>query len=153
MFFIWSAGVRGTPLLQVLARGSPLAPYERDTLVPLLATFCATLTAVLSTLHDAEFLGQSGKVFFSFILWYWQYHIHLKIIPRAEIQFSLKRAGQYLRNSMPYASKTWAAANYMKMEQYWDITIMWVGCVMLMWGMACHVNGILRIKSICEIPN
>lgn len=54
-------GVRGTPLLQVLARGSPLAPYERDTLVPLLATFCATLTAVLSTLHDAEFLGHSDE--------------------------------------------------------------------------------------------
>lgn len=54
-----SFGVRGgTPLLQVMARGSPLAPYERDTLVPLLATFCATLTAVLSTLHDSEFLGQ-----------------------------------------------------------------------------------------------
>ncbi|KAK3878028.1 hypothetical protein Pcinc_017308 [Petrolisthes cinctipes] len=50
-------GVRGPPLLQVLARGSPLAPSERDTLVPLLSTFCATLTAVLSTLHDSEILG------------------------------------------------------------------------------------------------
>ncbi|XP_042213682.1 ubiquitin-protein ligase E3C-like isoform X2 [Homarus americanus] len=54
-------GVRGPPLLQVLARGSPLAPYERDTLVPLLATFCATLTAVLSTLHDSEFLGDHDE--------------------------------------------------------------------------------------------
>ncbi|XP_045600772.2 ubiquitin-protein ligase E3C [Procambarus clarkii] len=56
-----SFGVRGAPLLQVLARGSPLAPYERDTLVPLLATFCATLTAVLSTLHDSEFLGDQDE--------------------------------------------------------------------------------------------
>ncbi|KAK8733062.1 hypothetical protein OTU49_006739, partial [Cherax quadricarinatus] len=56
-----SFGVRGAPLLQVLARGSPLAPYERDTLVPLLATFCATLTAVLSTLHDSELLGDQDE--------------------------------------------------------------------------------------------
>ncbi|XP_071542676.1 ubiquitin-protein ligase E3C [Panulirus ornatus] len=54
-------GMRGPPLLQVLARGSPLAPHERDTLVPLLATFCATLTAVLSTLHDSEFLRDQGE--------------------------------------------------------------------------------------------
>ncbi|XP_066959810.1 ubiquitin-protein ligase E3C [Macrobrachium rosenbergii] len=52
---------RGSPLLQVLARGSPLAPVERDTLVPLLATFCATLTAVLSTVHDSEFLGDQDE--------------------------------------------------------------------------------------------
>ena len=53
-------------MLQVLARGSPLASYERNMLVPLLATFCATLTAVLSTLHDAEFLGHPGKILFEY---------------------------------------------------------------------------------------
>lgn len=61
--FIYSTGVRGAPLLQVLARGTPLASHERDTLIPLLSTFCATLTAVLSTLHDSEFLGDQGIYF------------------------------------------------------------------------------------------
>lgn len=57
----WTFGVRGAPLLQVLARGTPLASHERDTLIPLLSTFCATLTAVLSTLHDSEFLGDQDE--------------------------------------------------------------------------------------------
>ncbi|XP_076044121.1 ubiquitin-protein ligase E3C isoform X2 [Oratosquilla oratoria] len=44
------------PLLQVMARGTPLTLQERDTLVPLLTTFCSTLTSVLSILHDSEFI-------------------------------------------------------------------------------------------------
>ncbi|KAF2366386.1 HECT domain [Trinorchestia longiramus] len=46
---------RGTRrLLDTVSRGAPLDPGDRDTLVPVLASFSTALLAVLATLHDSE---------------------------------------------------------------------------------------------------
>lgn len=51
-----------TPLIQLIARGSPLSSDETHRVVPLLAVFCALFTLLLTTLHDSEFYGdQPGQ--------------------------------------------------------------------------------------------
>lgn len=53
-----------TPLVQLIARGSPLSDDETRRVVHLLAVFCSMFTLFLTTLHDSEFYGeQSGNTF------------------------------------------------------------------------------------------
>ncbi|KAA0195333.1 hypothetical protein HAZT_HAZT002927 [Hyalella azteca] len=50
-------------LLDTVSRGVPLEPLDRDTLVPVLASFATALLAVLATLHDSELVTSTEDTF------------------------------------------------------------------------------------------
>lgn len=51
-------------LVETVSRGAALEPADRDTLVPVLASFATALLAVLATLHDSEIVTSTQGVYY-----------------------------------------------------------------------------------------